>query len=205
MASRTEVQEIVIERMDALWSARKDPAKQPTAYARACDGYFEAFRDTPAARLTAAMERTARDYTGDFWPTPAVIRRHMPEEISAGSQWTAMPASWKWDSRLPELRRLCHWDSAEDPLVALANALSLTSATDPWRTMRNAMATEAMAWEKYGDELWPTGPKLAILNARNLVEQAGRKVGIRVDLGPIPLDQKAPPEEPAPAERNDLF
>src|SRR5581483_3032180 len=139
MATRTEVQEIVIDRMESLWSSRKNPAKEPKSYAKACEAYFEAFRESPAARLKAAMDRVVGGYEGPFWPTPAVIRRHMPEEITGGPNWTAMPAAWKWDSRLPELRRLCRWDSTEDPLVALANALSRIAAADPWLIMRNAM------------------------------------------------------------------
>jgi len=137
------------------------------------------------------MDRVVGGYEGPFWPTPAVIRRHMPEEITGGPNWTAMPAAWKWDSRLPELRRLCRWDSTEDPLVALANALSRIAAADPWLIMRNAMVARAGAgtWEKFGDQYYPVYSVEAVFVARNLVMEAGRKVGVSVDLSALSLDR----------------
>jgi len=155
--------------------------------------------------LSDAVTWMINHRTERSWPLPAELsqaiesRRGTDDPDAGGTNWTSMPASWKWDTRLPELRRLCS-PSDPDPLPRIASQLAKTLKTDPWRCMRNAMASEAMAWEKYGDEYWPTGTKEAIRNARSLVEKAGRKVGITVDCAGIPLDQKPAPDwsdEPA--------
>ncbi len=202
MASRTEVQEIVIEPLDALYAPRKDKTKEPKAFARIVEAFFGAFEDVSPEILRAAMDRTAKEFAGPFWPTPAQIRAFMPKVIEGPRNgWTSVPAKWRYDQQMIQLRRLCGNSSHADPLVAIANSLETGIETDPWRTMRNAMALQSMVWENYGDppDAWPTGPASCIHNARRVVEKYARKAGIELDLHHVPLDQVVMPS-PNPSD-----
>ena len=192
MASRGDVQESVIEKLDAIYASRKDKSKEPKAFSRICEAYFEAFHDIPAARLRGAMDRVVTEFEGPFWPTPATIRKFMPDEIEGPKAiWQGVPAYWRWDNRLPDLRNLCRWDGEGDPLIAIANSLATGIQTDPWRCMRNAMALRSNEWEEYGGngDKWPTGSPDCIFNARKVVERYAHKVGISVDLSNVKIDQ----------------
>ncbi len=90
MASRAEIQEIIIEKLDAIYATRHDKLKEPKAFARAVAAYFDAFREIEASQLEYAMLEIVRVYEGPFWPTPATIRKHFPltsHHIASGLQW----------------------------------------------------------------------------------------------------------------------